>query len=286
MKIVTYNIQYGKGRDGRFDLDRVASALTGADVIALQEVERFWMRSGMTDQVAVLAQAMPDYHWVYGANLDMHLDGPPPRRRQFGNMLLSRTPILSSRSFPLPKAAAIGRHSLQRGLLEGVIDTTRGPLRFYATHLDHLDLDLQADQIVFFRDIHRRAPAEGGAWSGTHEDAGWTQDGAAPPLSPEAVLMGDFNLTHERANYALLAGAKTPRDGRTARQDGFVDAWVAAGHDEGEGLSTVRPHMPGGGSRIDHCFVSATLAPLVRGAWIDMAAEGSDHQPLWVEMDL
>ena len=31
MKIVTYNIQYGRGRDGRFDLDRIADTVSGAD---------------------------------------------------------------------------------------------------------------------------------------------------------------------------------------------------------------------------------------------------------------
>ena len=29
MKIVTYNIQYGRGRDGRFDLDRIAGRSPG-----------------------------------------------------------------------------------------------------------------------------------------------------------------------------------------------------------------------------------------------------------------
>jgi len=37
MKIVTYNIQYGRGKDGRFDLERIAEEIGGADLIALQE---------------------------------------------------------------------------------------------------------------------------------------------------------------------------------------------------------------------------------------------------------
>ena len=45
MRFVTYNIQYGKGRDGRFDLRRIADAVREADVIALQEVERYWIRN-------------------------------------------------------------------------------------------------------------------------------------------------------------------------------------------------------------------------------------------------
>ena len=38
MQFVTYNIQYGLGEDGRYDLDRIAAAVEDADVIALQEV--------------------------------------------------------------------------------------------------------------------------------------------------------------------------------------------------------------------------------------------------------
>ena len=55
MKFVSYNIQYGLGRDGKFDVGRAAETVRGADVIALQEVERFWKRSGMTDQPEELA---------------------------------------------------------------------------------------------------------------------------------------------------------------------------------------------------------------------------------------
>ena len=64
MKFVTYNIQYGLGRDGRYDLDRTARVVEGADVIALQEVERFWQRSGNVDEVAGLVERLPDFHWV------------------------------------------------------------------------------------------------------------------------------------------------------------------------------------------------------------------------------
>ena len=56
-KIVTYNIQFGQGRDGKVDINRIVDALQGADVIALQEVDRFWDRSGMSDQVASLVES-------------------------------------------------------------------------------------------------------------------------------------------------------------------------------------------------------------------------------------
>ncbi len=62
MKLVSYNIQYGRGRDGVFDLQRIVDAIAGADVIALQEVERYWQRSGMVDQSREIAGLLRDYH--------------------------------------------------------------------------------------------------------------------------------------------------------------------------------------------------------------------------------
>ena len=71
MRFASYNIQYGLGRDGRYDIDRAARDIAHADVIALQEVERFWQRSGMIDEPAEIAARLPDHHWVFGANLDV-----------------------------------------------------------------------------------------------------------------------------------------------------------------------------------------------------------------------
>ncbi len=286
MRIVTYNIQYGHGRDGGTDLARIARAVDGADVIALQEVERFWQRTGMIDQAAELAALLRPYHWVYGANLDMSADlsdgdgRPVHRRRQFGNMLMSKTPIVSSRNYLLPKAAMLNRHSLQRGALEAVVETAHGAVRFYSLHLDHLDRGLQLAQIDALLEFHRRAPSEGGAWCGAHQDEAWTRDGPAPPMPSEAIVLGDFNMLASMPNYERMVGLRAPDGGRVHRLNGFVDAWVAAGHPEDSGDTM------GDGRRIDYCFVSTALAGRVRGATIDSAAQGSDHQPLWTEMDL
>ncbi len=98
MKLVSYNIQYGFGSDGRYDLTRAARLIDGADIIALQEVERHWLRSNEDDQPEILSRLLPGYYWVYGPAYDMDAseqrDGRVfNRRRQFGTMLLSRLPI-------------------------------------------------------------------------------------------------------------------------------------------------------------------------------------------------
>src|SRR5438046_2034782 len=103
MRLVSYNTQYSLGKDRRFNIARIADTVRGADIIALQEVERFYKRSGFLDQPVELAKLLPEYHWVYGPTLDLDASGeiahgqPLHRRRQFGNMLLSRLPILSTR---------------------------------------------------------------------------------------------------------------------------------------------------------------------------------------------
>lgn len=286
MRLVSYNIQYGLGSDGRYDLIRIAEEIRDADIIALQEVDRFWARSGLVDAPQVIADALGDHYWVYGPNLDMDAsfrDGNGRlinRRRQFGTMILSRFPILSSRNFPLPKFGTMTQHSIQQGILEAVIDNGNGPLRFYSVHLSHLCAETRLPQVEAMLDIFARAPSEGGAWCGGHPDpsSGWTE-GEMPPMPSEMVLMGDMNFLPEGPEYARIVGPATEHYGRLVNRHGLADAWVAAGHAEHEGKT--HPTT----ARIDHCFLSASLAGNVRRCWIDNEAKGSDHYPLWVELD-
>jgi endonuclease/exonuclease/phosphatase family metal-dependent hydrolase len=288
LKVVTYNIRYGLGKDHRYDLARIAREIEDADLIALQEVERHWQRSGELDMPAVLASQLPEHHWVFGANLDMDASYRDAagrlfnRRRQFGTMILSRLPIVSSRNHLLPKYATLAQHSIQQGALEAVIVTGRaGPVRVYSVHLSHLSAATRMPQVEALLDIHARAPAEGGAWCGGHPDpdGGWTQ-GMMPPMPAEALLLGDFNFDWSAPEYDLIVGPLSPRYGRLNRVTGFVDAWVVAGHREDEGATLAN------GRRIDFCFVSSAIAHRVQGCSIDAGAVGSDHQPMWIEMDL
>jgi endonuclease/exonuclease/phosphatase family metal-dependent hydrolase len=288
MKLATYNVQYGLGKDRRYDLVRIAREIADADVIALQEVDRYWQRSGCVDSPAVIASHLPEHYWVYGANLDMDAsfrDGNGRlinRRRQFGTMILSRLPIVSSRNHLLPKYGTLTQHSIQQGALEAVIVTPRaGPLRIYSLHLSHLSAAIRLPQVDALLAIHARAPSEGGAWCGGHPDpeAGWTE-GEMPPMPSEAILLGDFNFEWNAPEYDRIAGPLSQTYGRLNGIAGFVDAWVAAGNREDEGATI------GAGKRIDFCFVSSVLAGRVKACRIDREATGSDHQPLWVEMDL
>ncbi|MHA1153194.1 MAG: endonuclease/exonuclease/phosphatase family protein, partial [Alphaproteobacteria bacterium] len=213
MIFVSYNIQWGTGQDERIDLPRIAGEIGAADVIALQEVDRYWSRSQMTDQAAEFAALFPEHNWIYGPAMDMDgsrrdADGKVlNRRRQFGNMLLTRTPILSSRNHLLPKMKLPEKMSLQRAALEAVIDAPSGPLRVYSVHLNHSSPEERLGQIARLRQIVAGAPAEGGAWTGSDYDPIWEVDGPQPPMPPRAALFGDFNLRPDTEEHAaLLAG--------------------------------------------------------------------------------
>ncbi len=175
MRIVSYNIQFGTGRDGRLDLARIADTVERADIICLQEVDRHWRRSDMQDQAAVLGALMPYCYWVYGPGL--HVDASEKingrvvnRRRQFGNMTLSRWPILSSRCHALPKADTGENFNMRTLALETVIDAPTGPIRIFNLHLSHVDTAERIMQIEALRRPMLIAASEGGAWQGTDAD--------------------------------------------------------------------------------------------------------------------
>ncbi len=73
MKIVSYNIQYAKGKDGRHDLARIADAVRGADLIGLQEVTRHFpgVPPRLAEQPERLAELLPEYFWAYAPPLDL-----------------------------------------------------------------------------------------------------------------------------------------------------------------------------------------------------------------------
>ena len=289
MKLVTYNIQYGRGRDGRFDLDRIAREIAGADLIALQEVERYWSRSGGGDQPRLIARRFPGHYWAYGPGVDLHLEGAEPgeesagRRRQFGNMLLSRSPLLTIRHHLLPKYGSLGPMSLQRSALEAVVAVRDGHLRAYCVHLTHVSAETRRPQIDALLGIHARAVREGPPVSGSGLREEWTRDGMPAQMPRAAIFLGDFNMLPDSEEYERIVGPMSPYGGRVTNPEGFVDAWVEVGHPIDAGATAEVKDRP---ARLDYCFVSAGLRNRIRSVRVDSDAAGSDHQPVWVEIDL
>jgi len=287
MRLASYNIQYGKGKDEQFDLDRIVAELGDADLIALQEVETFVERSGLVDQSLEIAARLGHLHWVYGPGIDLDasqiVDGKPlHRRRQFGNMVLSRWPILSSINHTLPKVALHGIFHLQRTLLETVIDAPSGPVRFCSVHLDHVSTDTRMPQVEYMMDVMLRGHERGASAGGQMNDPTWFTR-PLPPQPMTAIVMGDMNFTPDSPEYTRVVGDISNWHGRSIRAHGLADAWTLAGHDEMSGDTL--PREGRSESRIDHCFVTTDLADKVTGMMIGTNAQGSDHQPIFVDLN-
>jgi endonuclease/exonuclease/phosphatase family metal-dependent hydrolase len=286
MRLVTYNTQYGVGLDGRYDIERIAGAVHGADVIALQEVCRNNPNNGGRDMVAELAEALPEYFSVYGSNFEANIGSHIAKGRavtstfQLGNMVLSRTPIHLSRNLLLPRSRSIEALNFQRGALEALIETPLGFVRFYSTHLDHRSPVERISQIRFLRERLLNYPLEGGGLSGLAE-VGLPE----PPCPEDFVVLGDFNMLAGSPEYSEIAGLPDHEVGMPLSAGLAVDAAQYLGVDD---LTTrVDPKHPddaGRHKRIDYVFTSASLAGSLKRLWVDRQAVGSDHLPVWVEL--
>ncbi|MBZ9926261.1 endonuclease/exonuclease/phosphatase family protein [Mesorhizobium sp. BR1-1-4] len=293
MKLVSYNIQYGFGSDGRYDLSRAARLVAGADIIALQEVERHWQRSDFDDQPERLSQLLPGYHWVYGPAFDMDAselrDGRlVNRRRQFGTMVMSKLPIVWSRLHALPMRRTLRPLNTRNAALECMIRTAAGPVRVLSLHLAHIAAEERLEQIDYLMAEHRRAPSEGGPWSGADDEPSrnWTH-GQVEPENPLATIwMGDFNMEPGSAEYRRMVGS-TPYHRGAAYLDGFVDAASVASEPVAD-FHTHEKIIDGrlAKRRLDHCFVGGMLAGRVRSVGSDMGEVASDHFPVRVDIDL
>ncbi|PBB19070.1 endonuclease/exonuclease/phosphatase family protein [Mesorhizobium sp. WSM4313] len=286
MKIVSYNIQYGIGLDGKYDVGRIADAVRGADVIALQEVTRNNPRNGDRDMVAEISEALPDYFAAYGSNFEVNIGSRLENGRaistsfQLGNMVLSKTPIHLSRNLLLPRSRSLEAMNFQRGALEALIETPLGFIRFYSTHLDHRSPVERQSQIRFLRQRLLNYALEGGGLSGIPEIG-------LPDLPyPEAfIVMGDFNMLPGSPEYVELAGRPDHEFGMPLTADLAVDvAQRLAVADLVTWVDPDRPDDKNRYKRIDYIFTSASLARSLKRLWSDRDAVGSDHLPLWAEL--
>jgi len=305
MKLVSYNIRFGLGTDQKIDLKRIADAVDGADIIALQEVERHWQRSGMTDQPEIISSHLKQYYWLYFPAFDVDASKRNDegriinRRRQFGPMVLSRWPIRMARYILFPKLGTTDCYNMDTGAIECIIDTPSGPLMVYSLHLSAVssrDRILQIDRLLEF---YRCAHISGGSWTGSaaaEPDAdeivkatqNWSNGETAPTIPKEAVVMGDFNFIPESEEYNRMVGTEDISLKRVAHFDSFVDSWTVAKERSGERVSWYPDppeREPGFPVCLDYCFLSPHLSGNLDRAWVDHEVAGSDHKPYWIELN-
>ena len=282
MKLITWNIQWGRGADGRVDLDRIvahARRLADFDVLCLQEVSHGYPElAGCdgSDQFAALAARLPGYAAIEGVATDTA--GGPVGRRRFGNMVFSRLPVgrVMRHLLPWPSDPAV--LSMARVAIEATVDTAFGPLRVMTTHLEYYSTTQRAAQIERLRELHQEAAAQGRALP-----PGTTKEGpfAHQPRAAAAVLTGYFNFLPSAPEHARLQAAfvdATPP---------WRDAWLLA-HPRTPHAPTVglydKVQWPEPPFAFDFVFVSADLAPRVRALRVDASSDASDHQPVLLEL--
>lgn len=281
MKLLSWNIQWGRGMDGRVDLARILDTircLGDFDVVCLQEVAvNFPGLPGSRgeDEVAILSAGLPGYTPVYGAATDV----PDGRggRSVFGNAILTRLPVGQVWRHLLPWPAEPDAPSMQRVLVEAVVEADVGPLRVMTAHLEYYSQRQREIQIDAIRRLHAEACAMS-ARSPLAEEAGGSFE--VFPRPAEAVLCGDMNFPAWAAERARLLAPFA--DGEPV----FRDAWDVL-HPGEPHACTVGIHPVGfvdHPESFDFVFVTEGLAGRLKAHGVDLATEASDHQPVWVEL--
>jgi len=177
--VATYNIHRGLGRDRRLDHDRVARVILDfdADVVALQEVETPATTAG---EAVALVHELREHGYK-------SLLGPTIRseRSSYGNVLLSRLPVMGNRGHDLSQPGREPRGLIEASLsLDGCVaaqslSTSHRDLSCFATHLglQGWERGRQVDRLV------------------EQIDRCGHQRGIRSPI----ILLGDFNEWQRRS---------------------------------------------------------------------------------------
>lgn len=276
MKLITWNIQWGRGNDGRVDLDRMvahACRLADFDVLCLQEVSAGYPElpgCDGSDQFQYLADRLPGYTAVRGIATDTWR--PTGGRRCFGNMMFSRFPVLQVFRHLLPWPANPGLSSMQRMALEATLQTPLGLVGVTTTHLEYYSSPQRAAQVERLRALRQEAVGQAAV-----QRPGEAGPFAFVPRAAASVLTGDFNCRPEAAERTRLlapmeSGAPPYRDAWEVAHPGRPHAPTVGLHDKAQ--------WPGEPFTFDFIFISEDWAPRVKEMRVDPVSDASDHQPV------
>jgi endonuclease/exonuclease/phosphatase family metal-dependent hydrolase len=145
LRVLTYNIHHGEGRDGLFDYARLGRIIAGArpDVVALQEVDRGTTRANRRDQAEILGE-ITEMDSAFGRAM-YYQEG------EYGGAILSRYPLENLRTHSLPYR--IG--SEPRVAIEVTLEPGNGLPRFIfsSTHLCNSNEAVRTDQTARLQEL-------------------------------------------------------------------------------------------------------------------------------------
>ncbi len=281
MNLITWNIQSCRGCDGRVDARRIVDVCRGMadfDVLCFQEVARNYPDlpgSSGEDQFALLGSLLPEFSAHAGIAVDVL--GADGRRRQFGNLILARYPVIQVYAHLLPWPADPAVPSMQRVALEAVLAAPAGPVRVTTTHLEYYSEVQRRQQVNRLRELHAEAAEH-------RKDRNHSQKEGGPfqtmPRPASAILTADFNF---RADDPLHARIVAPySDGTPAYRDAWQVRHGERAHDHTLG---VHDHVQWPEAfACDFIFVTEDIAGRVEDVAVNLDTDASDHQPVLLRL--
>jgi endonuclease/exonuclease/phosphatase family metal-dependent hydrolase len=190
IRVGTFNIHGGKGRDGRMDLSRTADCLKDLDLIALNEVHGSFLRQ--EDNQAALLGSWLNLAWLFAPTQRQWWPG------EFGNGILTSLQVIHWQRIPLPgKTRGRHRNAVLAQLLHGDHN-----INILVTHIDR-----QFDQPAQLRTIFSLFLA----------------------LAEPAILLGDLNATDEDPlvrKFLATPGVVDPVGGLLAEAQSNRIDWI------------------------------------------------------------
>ncbi len=272
MQILSWNIQATKGVDNVCSSKRIANdieAFSNADIICLQEV----MRVTDNDQVEEIAQFFPEHDIYFGAAINrLHKNG----RLQFGNLILSRLPVLQAINHKLPQPAQPSAKHMPRQAIELIVPYKSMPLRIVTTHLDYFATKQRTAQVNYLFNHYLESADR---FYKPSPDGGEEQFESIPETL-NTIYAGDFNLNVDSSDYQLLL--------QETANGSLVDCWRLIHGDT--------PHAPTCGifdhvqwQEGAHCrdffFASQEIAAGIKDIEVQTDTAASDHQPVKISLE-
>jgi endonuclease/exonuclease/phosphatase family metal-dependent hydrolase len=280
MKILSWNVQWCRGIDGRVDPARIvaeAKRIADFDVLCLQELADNYPDPRLAanddrDQFDEIASMLPGYAAVPGIAVDQPAEGGA--RRRFGNMILSRLPVLQAYRWLLPFPYEAGKPGMPRIGVEAVVQAPGGNVRVITTHLEWYSIVQRTAQV----DALRRIYAEGHAHAKAAEVTMGADGGPFETfLRPAAtVVCGDFNLEHTSDLHARMVSRF--EDGTPA----LVNSWdlLHPGKPYPATFCIYNRMGDYGELHCDFFFASPEAAERIADFHVDQKTQASDHQPI------
>lgn len=249
LRVVTYNVHYCKGLDGRFAPDRIARVLRDLDpdIVALQELDCGRPRSRGDDQLAYLAQELGLHH-LFAPSI---VNG----EERYGHGLLSVHPIRLVRQARLPTGGVPVIEP--RDGLHASVDVGGREISVVTTHLGlaYAERAAQIDRLL-------RDDFLGGV-----------------PTDRPALFLGDLNLAPGGKLYRRLVAKWGQVNGHAVFRD------VQAHAPNHVAIKTFPSFLPV--RQLDHIFVTPHFRiHEVRSPANLLTRRASDHLPLVAELEL